>query len=70
MVAIAAMAANVVFMSWALLEMAPHIAPGLRFTHTPYSRLAVSLKSAQQSIESKRGGTSRPKKRFFQANFW
>jgi hypothetical protein len=69
MVATAAMAANVIFMSWALLEMAPLAAPGLRFTHTPYSRLAVSLKSAQQSIESKRGGLLGRKKGFFRPIF-
>jgi hypothetical protein len=36
-------------------------------THTPYSTPAVSLKSAQQSIESIRAGADEPKKRFFQA---
>jgi hypothetical protein len=62
------MAANVIFMSWALLEMAPHAGAGFQVTHTPYSTLA-SLKSAQQSIESIRGEADEPKKRFFQAKF-
>jgi hypothetical protein len=49
--------------------MAPQTSAGFKVTHTPYSRLAVSLKSAQQSIESKRREADGPKKRFFQANF-
>jgi hypothetical protein len=54
-------------MSRALLEMALHASAGFKVTHTPYSTLAVSLKSAQQSIGSMRGGADEPKKRFFQA---
>jgi hypothetical protein len=54
-------------MSRALLEMAPYASAGFKVTHTPYSTLAVSLKSAQQSIESIRGVAREPKKRFFQA---
>ena len=35
-------------------EVAPWIGAGFKVTHTPYSKLAVSLESAQPSIESKR----------------
>jgi hypothetical protein len=45
--------------------MAPQASAGFKVTHTPYSRLAVSLKSAQQSIESKRNGLMGQKKGFF-----
>jgi hypothetical protein len=54
-------------MSWALLEMASLRGAGFRVTHTPSWQLAVSLKSAQQSIQSKRSGVVGRKKRFFQA---
>jgi hypothetical protein len=47
--------------------MAPQGSAGLKVTHTPYSKQAVSLESAQQSIESKRCQASGRKKRFFQA---
>src|SRR5258707_6412034 len=67
-VATATKAANVFFMSWALLEMAPSFSAGFKVTHTPYSKLAVSLKSAQQSIPSKRWQADGLKKRFFHAN--
>src|SRR3974390_2166212 len=50
-VATATKAANVFFMSWALLEMAPLRAPGLRGLITPCSKLVVSPKSGQQSIQ-------------------
>jgi hypothetical protein len=43
-VATATKAANVFFMSWALLELAPSGSAGFKVTHTPYSKLAVSLK--------------------------
>jgi hypothetical protein len=49
--------------------MAPSVSAGFKVTHTPSSKLAISLKSAQQSIESKRTGADGPKKRFFQARF-
>jgi hypothetical protein len=52
-------------MSRALLEMAPYASAGFKMTHTPYSTLAVSLKSAQPSTESIRGDTDEPKKGFF-----
>jgi hypothetical protein len=64
-VATATKAANVFFMSWALQEMAPSVSAGFRSTHTLYSKLAVSLESAQQSIESKRGVLVGRKKGFF-----
>src|ERR1019366_977923 len=67
-VATATKATNVFFMSWALLEMAPSVGAGVvKVTHTPYSKLAISLKNSQQSIQSKRSWSSGPKKRFFQA---
>jgi hypothetical protein len=47
--------------------MAPSVSAGFKVTHTPYSKLAVSLKSAQQSIPSKRAPAGGLKKRFFQA---
>src|SRR5712671_7308058 len=53
-VATATKAVNVFFMSRALLEMAPSASAGFKVTHTPYSKPDVSLKSAPQSIESKR----------------
>jgi hypothetical protein len=40
---------------------------GLKVNHTPYWKLAVSPKSAQQSIQGKRALAGGPKKRFFQA---
>jgi hypothetical protein len=43
-VATATKAANVFFMSWALLEMAPSFSAGFKVTHATYSKLAVSLK--------------------------
>jgi hypothetical protein len=43
------------------------LSAGFKVTHTPYSTPAVSLKSAEQSIESIRGGADEPRKRFFQA---
>jgi hypothetical protein len=54
-------------MSWALLEMAPLSGAGFKVSHTPYSKLAVSLESAQQSIEGKRDEAVGLKKRFFHA---
>jgi hypothetical protein len=38
---------------------------GFKMTHTPSWKLAVSLKSAQQSIQSKRLGVLGEKKGFF-----
>src|SRR5258706_1979096 len=67
-VATATKAVIVFFMSRALLEMAPAASAGFKLTHTPYSKLDVSLKSAPQSIESKRFSGCRLEKRFFQAN--
>src|SRR5258706_1834241 len=67
-VATATRAVNVFFMSRALLEMAPAASAGFKVTHSPYSKLDVSLKSAPQSIESKRFSGCRLEKRFFQAN--
>jgi hypothetical protein len=49
--------------------MAPSLSAGFKVTHTPSSKLAISLKSAQQSIESKRIAADGLKKRFFQAKF-
>jgi hypothetical protein len=43
-VATATKAANDFFMSWALLEMALSVSAGFKITHTPYSKLTVSLK--------------------------
>jgi hypothetical protein len=48
--------------------MAPLASAGVSSDSTPYSKLAVSLKSAQQSIQSKRLQAREPKKRFFQAD--
>jgi hypothetical protein len=49
--------------------MAHSVSAGFKVTHTPSSKLAISLKSAQQSIESKRIAADGLKKRFFQARF-
>jgi hypothetical protein len=54
-------------MSLALLEVVLEVSAGLKVTHTQCSKVAVSPKSAQQSIESKRRCPSGLKKRFFQA---
>src|SRR6266403_3583737 len=67
-VATATKAVNVFFMSRALLEMAPAASAGFKVTNSPYSKLDVSLRSAPQSIESKRFSGCRLEKRFFQAN--
>src|SRR5665811_1943603 len=48
-------------------DRAPSVSAGFRMTHTPYSKLAVSLEGAQQSIESKRSPAVGLEKRFFQA---
>jgi len=66
-VATATKAANVFFMSWALLEMAPAASAGFKLTHAPYWKLTVLLKSARQSIQSKRFWAHGLEKRFFQA---
>jgi hypothetical protein len=47
--------------------MAPLAGAGFRVSHTPYSKLAVSLQSAQQSTEGKRDEADGLKKRFFHA---
>src|SRR5258705_3982430 len=67
-VATATKAVNVFFMSRALLEMAPAASAGFKVTHTPYSKLDVSLRSAPQSIESKQFSDFRLEKRLFQPN--
>jgi hypothetical protein len=41
------------------------MAPGLKWTHTPYSKRDVSLKSAQRSTERKRAWWVGLKKGFF-----
>src|SRR5258706_16368189 len=64
-VATATKAVNVFFMSRALLERAPAASAGFKVTHTPYSKLDVSLKSAPQSIESKRAQALGWKNGFF-----
>jgi hypothetical protein len=49
--------------------MAPlSVSAGFKVTHTPYSKLAVSLESAQQSIPSKRLQPSGPKNGFLRPN--
>jgi hypothetical protein len=53
-VATATKAANVFFISLALQKMALCVSAGFKMTHTLSSKPAVSPKSAQQSIESKR----------------
>jgi hypothetical protein len=54
-VATATKAANVFFMSWALLEgWRLLLGTGVKMTQTPYSKLAVSLKNVRQSIQRKR----------------
>jgi hypothetical protein len=52
-------------MSRALLEMAPSADAGFRVNSHAGFELAVSLKSAQQSIESKRCGLMGRKNGFF-----
>jgi hypothetical protein len=47
--------------------MAPSSSAGFKVALTPYSKLAVSLESAQQSIEGKREEADGPEKRFFHA---
>jgi hypothetical protein len=47
--------------------MAPLAGAGFKVSHTPYSKLAVSLESAQQSIEGKRDEAVGLEKRFFHA---
>ena len=51
-VATAIKAANVFFLSLALLEFALSGGAGFRVTHTPCSKLAVQLESAPQSTDS------------------
>ena len=64
-VATATKAVNVFFMSRALLEKAPSASAGFKVTHTPYSKPDVLLKSAPQSIESKRAQALGWKNGFF-----
>ena len=64
-VATATKAANVFFMSWALLQMAPSAGAGFKVTFTPYWKPTVSPKSALPSIESKRWRADGLKKGFF-----
>src|SRR3979409_725948 len=66
-VATATKAANVFFMSWALLEMAPFGGRRVSADSHAVLEMAISLESAQQSIQSKRSRRNGRKKRFFHA---
>src|ERR1700731_3205137 len=67
-VATATKAANVFFISWALLGLAAFRQRRVEGeSDTPYSKLAVSPKGARRSIQSKRAQAGGLKKRFFQA---
>jgi hypothetical protein len=49
--------------------MTPLSGAGFKVAHTPYSKLTVSQRSAQRSIEGKRGEADGLEKRFFHAKF-
>jgi len=48
--------------------MAPWVSAGFKVNSNADSKVAISLESAQPSIESKRSEPVGPEKRFFQAN--
>src|SRR5436305_13576213 len=68
-VATATKAANVFFMSWALLEMAPSASAGFKVIHASHSKPAVSLKKRTTVNPKLTLGANGLKKRFFQAWF-